>query len=218
MEHPSSVQTVEATCPRCGYTAVYDKEPMLCCVGCRKNFWRPLSLALSEPMRSRDVIDPGASAGRNGAQNEGSDHAQAAPPSSDNSPEVTSGEVRRLFVGLVWEALKVPGKAAWQFFRAMPDLGVEARRSARSMFSSPSRGSGADLGEIYTGGVQIVGTLAFLAAWVYAIMTYGYFLGIGLGWIPALVIGAIVGLAWPLILFGGGLIVFGLYIAWAVTS
>jgi len=47
-----------------------------------------------------------------------------------------------------------------------------------------------------------VGAVAAMVAWVYAIATYGFFLGVGLGWIPALIIGVVAGLLWPLILLG----------------
>lgn len=43
----------------------------------------------------------------------------------------------------------------------------------------------------------IIGGLAFLAAWGYAIATYGFFLGVGLGWIPAIAIGGVTGFLWP---------------------
>ena len=56
-------------------------------------------------------------------------------------------------------------------------------------------------------GFAIVGGLSFIAAWLYAIATYGFFLGVGLGWIPAAVIGFIAGLLWPLLLLVlGGLV------------
>jgi len=45
----------------------------------------------------------------------------------------------------------------------------------------------------------IVGGLAFLGTWIYAIVTYGFFFGVGLGWIPALGIGVVAGALWPLI-------------------
>jgi hypothetical protein len=44
----------------------------------------------------------------------------------------------------------------------------------------------------------IVGGLTFVGAWIYAISTYGFFLGVGLGWLPAIVIGLIAGALWPL--------------------
>jgi hypothetical protein len=57
-----------------------------------------------------------------------------------------------------------------------------------------------DWQEGYISGALIVGIIAFLVTWVYAISTYGFFLGVGLGWIPAAVIGALVGALWPLVL------------------
>ncbi len=51
----------------------------------------------------------------------------------------------------------------------------------------------------YKKGGLVVGGIAFLFAWVYAIATYGFFLGLGLGWIPAAVIGLIAGLLWPVV-------------------
>lgn len=60
----------------------------------------------------------------------------------------------------------------------------------------------------------IVGVAAFFGCWGYAVATYGWFLGIGLGWLPSLFIAVIAGVAWPLIaialIVGGGLIfIFG---------
>jgi len=53
---------------------------------------------------------------------------------------------------------------------------------------------------IYGVGSSVFGGIAFLACWYYAVETYGLFLGIGLGWIPSLFIGMIVGAFWPIIL------------------
>ena len=51
-------------------------------------------------------------------------------------------------------------------------------------------------------GAWITGILAFIASWIYAIACYGFFLGVGLGWIPALCIGYLAGLIWPLLAIG----------------
>lgn len=59
---------------------------------------------------------------------------------------------------------------------------------------------------IYWGGAVLVGVVAFAGGWAYAIGTYGLFLGLGLGWIPALFVGLIVGLLWPLVLAGAFLL------------
>ena len=59
------------------------------------------------------------------------------------------------------------------------------------------------IGRIYVGGAWVTGVLAFLGAWIYAAVTYGLFLGIGLGWVPSIVIGLVAGLLWPVLLMVG---------------
>ena len=54
--------------------------------------------------------------------------------------------------------------------------------------------------ELYRGGVKVVGWPVFVLAWLYAVTQYGFFLGVGLGWIPAAVIGLVVGALWPVLL------------------
>jgi len=50
-------------------------------------------------------------------------------------------------------------------------------------------------------GIDIfVAFLAFLAGWVYAIATYGFFLGGGLGWIPAAFLAILAMFLWRFIL------------------
>lgn len=51
---------------------------------------------------------------------------------------------------------------------------------------------------VYVIGAYLVGIPTFLWCWWYAIETYGWFLGGGLGWIPSLFIAYIVGAGWPL--------------------
>jgi len=71
-----------------------------------------------------------------------------------------------------------------------------------------------DWGNIYSVGRTITSGLAFIICWIYATFTYGLFLGIGLGWIPSLVIAFIAGLLWPLIVAAFALLaVFVLYAA-----
>jgi hypothetical protein len=52
----------------------------------------------------------------------------------------------------------------------------------------------------------IVGFCTFWGCWIYAIATYGWFLGLGVGWIPSLFIayifGLLAGVLWPLLLLG----------------
>ena len=52
----------------------------------------------------------------------------------------------------------------------------------------------------------ITGVLVFIGTWIYCIATYGFLFGVGLGWLPAcivaVIVGAIAGHLWPLILLG----------------
>jgi hypothetical protein len=51
----------------------------------------------------------------------------------------------------------------------------------------------------YTTGVVIVGGITFVLAWIYCMATYGFLFGFGLGWLPAAILGVIVGFLWPLV-------------------
>ena len=51
----------------------------------------------------------------------------------------------------------------------------------------------------YAIGYSITAFIIFIACWIYAIAAYGWFLGIAFGWIPSLIIAAIVGALWPLL-------------------
>jgi hypothetical protein len=51
--------------------------------------------------------------------------------------------------------------------------------------------------EVDLKGASIVGTIAFLILWGYAIATYGWFLGLGVGWIPSIFIAILIALIWP---------------------
>ena len=42
-----------------------------------------------------------------------------------------------------------------------------------------------------------VGISVFFGSWGYAIKTYGWFLGLGLGWIPSFFLGILAGMFWP---------------------
>jgi len=51
----------------------------------------------------------------------------------------------------------------------------------------------------YETGFGITFFIAFIIGWIYAMSQYGLFLGLALGWIPALMIGFMAGAIWPLI-------------------
>jgi hypothetical protein len=44
--------------------------------------------------------------------------------------------------------------------------------------------------------------LVFLGCWIYCISSYGFLLGVGLGWLPSAITAFIVSLVWPLVVAG----------------
>jgi len=60
----------------------------------------------------------------------------------------------------------------------------------------------------YKMGAWIVGVGSFFAIWIYAFVSWGFLIGLAIGWLPALIGGAILGFLWPLALLivAGGLL------------
>lgn len=56
--------------------------------------------------------------------------------------------------------------------------------------------------EWYSIGFGITAFITFVGSWIYCIATYGFLLGVGLGWLPSLIVAYIAGLLWPLIALG----------------
>ena len=53
---------------------------------------------------------------------------------------------------------------------------------------------------IYGVGVIIVGIISFVVIWIYAIASWGFLIGLAVGWFPALIGGFILGILWPLVI------------------
>ena len=51
----------------------------------------------------------------------------------------------------------------------------------------------------YELGSKITFFIVFVASWIYCIASYGYLLGVGLGWLPSLIVACIVAFLWPLL-------------------
>lgn len=60
-------------------------------------------------------------------------------------------------------------------------------------------GSSIDWSLIYFAGAGITGVVTFVGSWIYCIATYGYLFGVGLGWLPSLIVGTLAGYLWPII-------------------
>jgi hypothetical protein len=54
----------------------------------------------------------------------------------------------------------------------------------------------------YKVGYWITWIIIFVGCWIYAITTYGFLFGVGLGWLPSLIVATIVSFLWPLMVIG----------------
>jgi hypothetical protein len=55
-------------------------------------------------------------------------------------------------------------------------------------------------GNWYWIGYIICWVLTFFGCWIYCIASYGFLLGLGLGWLPSGIAATVVSLLWPLLL------------------
>ena len=51
---------------------------------------------------------------------------------------------------------------------------------------------------VYKVGTTITWFLIFIGSYIYCIATYGFLLGVGLGWLPSLIVASIFCWLWPL--------------------
>jgi hypothetical protein len=56
--------------------------------------------------------------------------------------------------------------------------------------------------DVYWLGYKISWVLIFLGCWIYCIAAYGFLLGVGLGWLPSLIVASVASFLWPLTLVG----------------
>jgi len=61
-------------------------------------------------------------------------------------------------------------------------------------------GSGVrDLEDTYASGFVITAALTFVISYIYCIATYGFLFGVGLGWLPSVIVAVVAGALWPLL-------------------
>lgn len=48
-------------------------------------------------------------------------------------------------------------------------------------------------------GFGITAILTFIVSWIYCIAAYGFLLGVGLSWLPSIIVAIIAGVLWPLL-------------------
>jgi len=56
-------------------------------------------------------------------------------------------------------------------------------------------------------GANITGVIAFFAIWIYAFISWGFLVGLAIGWLPAIIGAFILGILWPLVAFAVAIIV-----------
>jgi hypothetical protein len=59
--------------------------------------------------------------------------------------------------------------------------------------------SNIDWAVVYFIGFALTGVLVFIGSWIYCIASYGFLLGFGLGWLPAIIIATLLGALWPIV-------------------
>lgn len=62
--------------------------------------------------------------------------------------------------------------------------------------------------EWYSIGFGITAFITFIGSWIYCIAAYGFLLGVGLGWLPSIIVAVIAGALWPLIALAIAVIAF----------
>ncbi len=62
-------------------------------------------------------------------------------------------------------------------------------------------------GDQYQVGAAITGFIVFIGCYIYCIATYGFLFGVGLGWLPSLIVASIAAMFWPVIVIGLAIII-----------
>lgn len=57
-----------------------------------------------------------------------------------------------------------------------------------------------DFGDKYLLIGWFIGVIIFVCIWIYAFVSWGFLIGLAIGWLPAIIGGIISGLIWPLII------------------
>lgn len=62
------------------------------------------------------------------------------------------------------------------------------------------RGNKMDGEDLYRLGFKITAVITFIGCYIYCIAVYGFLFGVGLGWLPSLIVAFLAGILWPLLL------------------
>jgi hypothetical protein len=70
--------------------------------------------------------------------------------------------------------------------------------------------------ETYSSGFAITACITFLVAYIYCIASYGLLLGVGLGWLPSMIVATFVGALWPVMALVVGIVV--IWLGYLITT
>jgi len=112
----------------------------------------------------------------------------------DFLPKATTGEILLSFTVMVLLGVAI-------FFFLIPS-GKRIQNPNGVKWWQPEFTIAEIVADIYRIGFGITWITLFLAGYAYAIIEYGFFLGLGLGWIPAVFCALIGALLWPLFVIG----------------
>jgi hypothetical protein len=68
--------------------------------------------------------------------------------------------------------------------------------------SVPRKRAAMNASNWYWIGYWISWVLIFVGCWIYCVAEYGFLLGVGLGWLPSLIVALVASFFWPLLLLG----------------
>lgn len=77
-------------------------------------------------------------------------------------------------------------------------LGWQQAQASLQQFVAKQAYPARDSGPSYSTGFVITALIPFIGSWIYCIATYGFLFGVGLGWLPSLIVAVIAGALWPL--------------------
>jgi hypothetical protein len=131
--------------------------------------------------------------------------------STHNVPLLAWGIPLLALLGCLTWWIVVEPESEWDVLVASPGIILLAYAAKLFVFDTFSRpkdkpaddlptSSWHDIAHLtYVIGALITGFIVFIASWIYCIATYGFLFGVGLGWLPSLIVAYIAGLLWPLL-------------------
>ena len=82
----------------------------------------------------------------------------------------------------------------------LTEAGLQAKKEAEAYAQARSQQAEGDFfSQVYQIGFVLTWMLTFFGSWIYCAVSYGYLLGVGLGWLPSLFVATLAAIFWPLI-------------------